>query len=298
MEPQPTPEAGEETVSLMRASAQTPEAVGTTGSGTVAAHMWSAPRFRRALSLLSPVIFFVVISATWEIIVQADLVNSFLLPAPSAVISAQWSLLSDAPYWSSLRITTYETIVGFLIGTAVGITLGAAIAMSRFLRRGFHPYVVLFQSLPKTALAPMFLLWFGFGVASKIVHAAAIAFFPVLVNTIAGLDSVNQAPILLMRSYGASKRQLLTKVSIPHALPTVMAGVKTAMSLALVGAIVSEFIGAREGIGYLIHFHSFRFRIDYVFALLATLAFLGLFLYWVLDVIDHRFIFWRSSRSQ
>jgi NitT/TauT family transport system permease protein len=247
---------------------------------------------------LAPLIFLVVISATWEILVQSDVVNSFLFPAPSAVISAQWSLLGDSAYWSSLRVTTYETIVGFLLGTGVGVLLGAAISMNRFLRRGFHPYVVLFQSLPKTALAPTFLLWFGFGTASKIVHAAAIAFFPVLINTIAGLDSVNQAPILLMRSYGASKRQLLAKVSIPHALPTVMAGVKIAISLALVGAIVSEFIGAREGIGFLIHFYSFRFRIDYVFALLATLAFLGLFLYWVLDVLDRRLIFWRSSRAR
>ncbi|MGH2788749.1 MAG: ABC transporter permease [Actinomycetota bacterium] len=273
-----------------------------TASATAAASLRersSIPaRFGRGLSFAAPVIFLLIISLTWEALVKSDVVNSFLLPAPSSVVAAQWSLLGDEAYWLSLRITTYETLVGFAIGTVVGISLGAAIAMSRFLRRGFHPYVVLFQSLPKTALAPTFLLWFGFGVASKIVHAAAIAFFPVLVNTIAGLDSLNQAPIMLMRSYGASNRQLLTKVSIPHALPTVMAGVKTAMSLALVGAIVSEFIGAREGIGFLIHFYSFRFRIDYVFALLATLAFLGLFLYWVIDMLDRRFIFWRSSRAR
>lgn len=255
-------------------------------------------RWKRSLNFLAPLIFFLTISIAWELVVRSDLVNPFLFPAPSKVIAATWELIQDPTYWSSLRATATETILGFFIGTGVGATLGAAIAMIPFLRRGFQPYVILFQSLPKTALAPTFLLWFGFGMASKIVHAAAIAFFPVLVNTIAGLDSLNENPQLLMRSYGAKKSQLLMKVSIPHALPTVMAGVKTAMSLALVGAIVSEFIGAREGIGYLIHFYSFRFRIDYVFALLFTLAILGLFLYWVLDMLDRRLIFWRSSRAQ
>ena len=243
-------------------------------------------------------IFFLTISIAWELIVQAEIADPFLFPAPSKVIAATWNLLQDAAYWSSLKATTTETILGFFIGTAVGAALGAAISISSFLRRGFHPYVIFFQCLPKTALAPTFLLWFGFGMTSKVVHAAAIAFFPVFVNTIAGLDSLTENPQLLMRSYGASKRQVLTKVSIPNALPTVMAGVKTAMSLALVGAIVSEFIGATEGIGFLIHFYSFRFRIDYVFALLATLAFLGLFLYWVLDILDRRLIFWRRARAR
>lgn len=255
-------------------------------------------RLSRALSILGPVIFLLTILITWETLVRTEVVNKFILPAPSAVISAQWSLLSDSAYWSGLRVTTYETLVGFLIGVAVGAALGAGIAMSDFLRRGLHPYVLLFQSLPKPALAPTFLLWFGIGAASKIALAATLAFFPVFVNTLAGLDSLNQAPILLMRSYGASKRQLLTKVSIPHALPTVMAGVKTAIALALVGAVTAELIGAREGIGFLSHYYSFRFRVDYVFSLLLTMAFLGLFLYWVLDFLDRRLIFWRSSRSR
>ena len=255
-------------------------------------------RLARALNFAAPLIFLLTISIGWELVVRAELVNPFLFPAPSKVFAATWELLQDPVYWSSLRATATETIVGFFLGTAIGAALGAAISISFFLRRGFHPYVVFFQCLPKTALAPTFLLWFGFGMSSKVVHAAAIAFFPVLVNTIAGLDSLNENPQLLMRSYGASKRQLLTKVAIPHALPTVMAGVKTAMSLALVGAIVSEFIGAREGIGFLIHYYSFRFRIDFVFALLATLAFLGLFLYWVLDFLDRRLIFWRRYRMR
>jgi NitT/TauT family transport system permease protein len=255
-------------------------------------------RLGKRLNFAAPLIFLLTISIIWEIVVQAELVNPFLFPPPSKVLAASWNLLQDPVYWSSLRATAAETVVGFFLGTAIGVGLGAAISISPFLRRGFHPYVVFFQCLPKTALAPTFLLWFGFGMASKVVHAAAIAFFPVLVNTIAGLDSLTENPQLLMRSYGASKRQTLTKVAVPHALPTVMAGVKTAMSLALVGAIVSEFIGAREGIGFLIHYYSFRFRIDYVFALLATLAFLGLFLYWTLDVLDRRLIFWRRSRTR
>lgn len=254
-------------------------------------------RTRRWRIDVVPLLVLAGLAAVGEALVRLDVISAFLLPTPSSVAGGLWMLLGDPDFWSSTRATVLETVSGFALGTVVGLLLGAAIAVSPFLRRGMHPYIVLFQSLPKTALAPTFLLWFGFGMASKVVHASAIAFFPVLINTIAGFDSVSAASRLLMRSYGASKRQMLTKVAIPDSLPTILAGVKTAMSLALIGAIVSELIGAREGLGFLIHYYSFRFRMDVVFALLVVLALVGLALYWVIEWLDRRLVFWRGTRA-
>ena len=244
-----------------------------------------------------PILIVLALVAVGEIVVRLEIVSPFLLPTPTSVVAALWELFGDPDFWSSTRATVVETLSGFAIGTVIGLVLGGAIAVSPFLRRGMHPYIILFQSLPKTALAPTFLLWFGFGMASKVVHAAAIAFFPVLINTVAGFDSVSAASRLLMRSYGASRRQMLSKVALPDSLPTILAGIKTAMSLALIGAIVSELIGAREGLGFLIQFYSFRFRMDMVFALLVVLALVGLALYWAIEWVDRRLVFWRGSRA-
>ena len=243
-----------------------------------------------------PLLLFVALIAFWEYVVQQEIVNPFLLAAPSQISTAMTTLLGEPEFWSSMRVTATETLLGFGLATGVGISLGAMVGMSSFLRRGLQPYIVLFQCLPKTALAPTFVVWFGFGMTSKVVHAAAIAFFPVFINTVAGLDSVGASPQLLMSSYGASKWQRVRKLSIPNALPFVFAGLKIGISFALIGAIVSEFLGAREGIGFLIQMNSFRARIDNVFALMAYLSVLGLVLYGAIAWLDKKVIFWRGNR--
>jgi len=157
-----------------------------------------------------------------------------------------------------------------------------------------YPYVILFQSLPKVALAPIFVIWFGFGLASKVIMAATIAFFPVLVNTLTGLEGVNKNAQLLFRGYGASRSLLFRKLSLPEILASVMAGLKTAITLALIGAIVAEFVGAQKGLGILLERFNFQLQMEEAFAVLLYLALMGLVLYLALDVIDRKVIFWKG----
>jgi NitT/TauT family transport system permease protein len=157
-----------------------------------------------------------------------------------------------------------------------------------------YPYVVLFQSLPKVALAPIFVVWFGFGISSKVIMAGTIAFFPLLVNTHTGLDSVNRNAILLMEGYGASRWLLFWKLSFPEILAAVMAGMKAAITFALIGAIVAEFVGAQKGLGILLERFNFQLQMEMAFAVLLYLALLGLVLYLLVDYVDRRVIFWKG----
>jgi len=241
-----------------------------------------------------PVVIFVIVVGTWEFLSRAEVLNRFILPAPTAIADAMTELAVEGFFWDAVRVTVLETVAGFALGSTVGFVVGAAIASFKILRQGLYPYVVLFQGLPKVALAPLFVVWFGFGISSKIVMAAAICFFPLLVNTISGLDSVDDSAKSFMRAYGASKRHVFVKLSLPTALSSAFAGLKTGMSFALVGAIVGEFVGSQEGMGSLIATFNFGLQVDSAFAVLVYLTVVGLILYLAIEWLEHKVIFWRG----
>ena len=241
-----------------------------------------------------PLVVFVVVVGTWEILTRAEVFNRFILPRPTAIVDAMTELAVESFFWDAVRVTVTETAAGWALGSIVGFLLGAAIASFTVLRQGLYPYVVLFQGLPKVALAPLFVVWFGFGITSKIVMAAAICFFPLLVNTISGLDSVDDSAKSFMRAYGASKRHVFMKLSLPEALTSAFAGLKTGMSFALVGAIVGEFVGSQEGMGALIATFNFGLQVDSAFAVLVYLTLVGLILYLAIERLEQKIIFWRG----
>jgi len=177
----------------------------------------------------------------------------------------------------------------------VGLVSGIALGVSRALYKLTYPLVVAFQSVPKIVLAPLLITWFGYGIESKVAMAVIISFFPVLINTIVGLESVPEEPLKLMRSLRASKWQIFYKLSLPTAAPIMFAGIKTALTFAVIGAIVAEFIGASEGLGYLLNVYSFQLRIDSVFAVIVVLSLIGSILYFFIDWLDRKLIFWRSD---
>lgn len=235
--------------------------------------------------------------AVWEAAVRALRVPAFILPSPSQVGAALYRGAVSGIYLQHLWITLAETLLGFLLGSAVAFVIGTALAASRRTEYFLYPYIVMFQSMPKVALAPLVVVWFGLGLTSKVVSAALIAFFPLLVNTVVGLRSADEDRVDLMRSLAASEMQIFRMLRLPSALPFIMAGLEVAMVFSLVGAIVAEFVGAEAGLGMLIQSRNFSMDVAGEFAVLFILAVLGLLLNAALVSVRRRVLFWDPSQK-
>lgn len=234
----------------------------------------------------------------WELIVRFFEVPIFIFPAPSKVAEALWRGFSTGLYQKHLYHTLLETVLGFLLGAALGFFLGTVVALNRYVEYFFYPYIVMFQSLPKVALAPLIVVWFGLGLKSQVVNAALVAFFPLLVNTIVGLKSADEDRMNLMRSLAASESQIFWILRLPNALPFVMAGLDVAMIFALIGAIVAEFVGARAGLGMLIQSMNFNMDVSGQFSVLLILSIVGLLLNRCILLIRRRVLFWDPSEKE
>jgi NitT/TauT family transport system permease protein len=245
---------------------------------------------------LIPLVF-VVFAGLWEWIVRALAIPPFLVPAPSAIARALAAGMASRLYAGHFAVTLSETLLGFLIAAGSGIVLGAVIAQFRLLEQTVYPYLVALQTLPKIAIAPLIIVWFGFGISSKIIIAAMVGFFPVLVNVIVGLKTIDQAKLELMRSFNASRWQTFRLVRFPNALPFVFAGLDVAIVFSVLGAIVGEFVGAQQGLGSLILQFNFALDIAGVFAILILLSLLGVALHLVMQAIQKRLVFWAEPEQ-
>jgi NitT/TauT family transport system permease protein len=234
----------------------------------------------------------------WELIVRVFEIPAFIFPPPSKVASALWRGFASGVYVQHLGITLVETVLGFVMGSALGFFLGAAVATNRYVEYFLYPYVVMFQALPKVALAPLIVIWFGLGMTSKVVNSALVAFFPLLVNTIVGLKSADEDRVSLMRSLAASERQIFWMLRLPNALPFVMAGLDVAMILSLIGAIVAEFVGAQSGLGMLIQSMNFTMDVSGQFSVLLILSVVGLVLSRIITFVRSRVLFWDPSEKE
>jgi NitT/TauT family transport system permease protein len=233
----------------------------------------------------------------WEGAVRLFGVPSFILPPPSSVLAALWNGITSALYLDHLRVTVVETLLGFVFGSILALVLGTLIALSYRTEYFLYPFIVMFQSMPKVALAPLIIVWFGLGLTSKVAQAAVTAFFPLMVNTIAGLRSADEDRVALMRSLDASQWQILTMLRLPSAMPFIMAGFEIAMVLSLIGAIVAEFVGAQQGLGVLIMSMTFSMDVAGQFSVLLILSLLGLLLNAIIVEARKRLLFWDSSQK-
>jgi NitT/TauT family transport system permease protein len=239
----------------------------------------------------------VTVLALWEGAVRLFAIPAFILPAPSSVAMALWRGTVSMLYLNHLGITVAETLLGFLAGSVLALLLGTLIALSRRVEYFLYPFVVMFQAVPKVALAPLIIVWFGLGMASKVAQAAFTAFFPLMINTIAGLRSADEDRVALMRSLDATEMQIFTMLRVPGAMPFIMAGFEIAMVLSLIGAIVAEFVGAQRGLGMLIMSMTFTMDVAGQFSVLLILALLGLLLNSVIVAIRKRVLFWDPSQK-
>jgi NitT/TauT family transport system permease protein len=235
--------------------------------------------------------------AAWEALVRLFNIPRYILPAPSLVAMALYRGVSSMVYIDNLWITLAETLLGFALGTALAFLLGTMVALSRRFEYYLYPFIVMFQALPKVALAPLIVVWFGLGLSSKVMNAALIAFFPLMVNTILGLRSADEDRVNLMRSLGASETQIFWMLRLPGALPFIMAGLEVAMIFSLIGAIVAEFVGAQSGLGVLIQSLNFSADIAGVFSVLLILSILGLILNQAILLVRRRVLFWDPSEK-
>lgn len=242
----------------------------------------------------------VAVGAIWETLSMIDppFWPAIILSRPTEIVPAFSEALTTGFVWENFWVTFQETMLGFVIGAGTGFLLGIYVALSAVFRKAFYPVVILFQSTPRVALAPIFISWFGFGITSKVALAATICFFPVLVNTISGLTLIDENAGLLMRSLRASKWQMFRSLRLPNAVPTIFAGLKTALTFALIGAIVGELTASNEGAGHLIETAAFQFRMDDVFAYLLLLALIGLALFITAQFLERKLVFWHVDTDE
>lgn len=217
--------------------------------------------------------------AAWEFTVRRSGLSALVLPAPSAVAAALWNGVSTGYFWPHLRATLSALLLGLAGGGVAGLLMGVALAESVLLERVLRPYVVVSQVVPKLALAPLFVLWFGFGIVPTALITALICFFPLMENTLTGLKHVDPQRLQLFRMLGATRWQTLLRLKLPVALPPILAGLRMAVVLALVGAVVGEFIGASHGLGAVVIASQGMMDTALMFAALFLIALIGLVLY-------------------
>jgi NitT/TauT family transport system permease protein len=229
----------------------------------------------------------------WHLVVVVFRPSSYLLPSPLDVVDElvqQWDLL-----WMHTVVTTQEMLVGFLLSVLISIPMALAIVSWRPLELATYPLLVISQAVPKVAIAPLMLVWLGFGAMPKIFVAVLIAFFPIVISTVVGLKSVPYEMLQLSRSMGLSRLGTFQKIQLPYALPHIFAGLKVGITLAVVGAVVGEFVGADKGLGYLLLFTLGRLNTRLMFADLVVLSALGVVAFWVVQIVERKTIPWHVS---
>ncbi|KRE35090.1 hypothetical protein ASG73_17270 [Janibacter sp. Soil728] len=234
-----------------------------------------------------------VMLAAWQAISSAGLVEQYVLPAPWDIAKA---MVSDAGlFWTASIPTLTAIIVGFVISILIALPIAIGMVYSPLLQRAIYPLLVLSQVVPKVALAPLFIIWFGFGTAPKVFMVVLIAFFPLVVDAVVGFQAARPESLMLVRSMGASRWQAFWKVRFPWALPSIFAGAKVAITLAVVGAVVAEFVGADNGLGVVITQARGNLDTVTVFAGIGFLSIIGLALFAIVSVLERVLV--RGSRS-
>lgn len=244
-----------------------------------------------------PVLTLLALLALLEVAARGGLVNPLIMPAPTRIAEALVTLMQQQFFWRNFYWTAFEATVGFALGVALGFTTGLIIGISRFAKKSVYPLAVAIQSTPQVAIAPLFLIWFGFGIAPRVFFAALSCFFPVLVAVVVGLNAADQDARTLLRSLGASRWTMFRKLLFPASLPTLFAGLRLAVPAALVGALVGEFVGGNVGLGVMVTTFNSQLRIAESFAVIVVLAVMGYSSYLTIEWLDRRVVSWGHRDS-
>jgi NitT/TauT family transport system permease protein len=245
---------------------------------------------------LRPLLLIVILVAVWDLTIRIFKIPPYLVPTPAAIlqqIAQQWPMLlqESVP-------TINATLGGFALSVAIGVPIAMLVAYSPLVESYLYPLVVFSQSIPKVAIAPLFVVWFGFGLFPRILVAFLLGFFPVVVSTVMGFKSVERDLIDLARSMGSPPLKMFFKILLPHALPAIFSSMKVSITLAVVGAVVGEFVGANSGLGYVLQRANGNFDQPLIFSALVVLSVIGSLLFVALDVLERFAVPWHSSQRQ
>lgn len=246
--------------------------------------------FSRGIQIAAPWLVTLLVFLLWELMCHAFNIPPYVLPPPSAVFRALTTYRSQI--LSHSLHTLFTTIVGFWLAVVGGLLLGLAVGASRIVYVTLYPLLIGFNSIPKVALVPVIVIWFGIGTVPAIITAFSIAFFPIAVNIATGLATIEPEMRDVLRSLGASKWEVLTKVGIPRSMPYLFASLKIAITLAFVGSVISETVASNEGIGYLMLSASSRFDVPLVFAGLLVVGAMGVAMYVICVLVELRMTHW------
>ncbi|VEG53881.1 binding-protein-dependent transport system inner membrane protein [Mycolicibacterium aurum] len=249
---------------------------------------------RTASNLWRPLALVIAIVAAWWAVTQAELVAPYILPSPADT----WRTAQEnAAYLAqNTWVTTWETVIGFAIAAVFGVFVAVVMIYSASLEKTVYPLILFAQVIPKIAIAPLFVVWLGFGPSPKILVAVLMAFFPIVISGLAGLRSVDPEILELTSTMGASRFKTFLKIRFPASLPQLMSGLKVAATLAVTGAVVGEFVGANEGLGYVILQANGNVDTAMLFAALIIMSLLGIVLFALIEVAEKLLIPWHSSR--
>ena len=251
----------------------------TEAKGSFITNFYSQKLLGQFLVIVTPFLFLLI----WHLIAAGT--TPLILPNPYDVFMRLVSYFVNGRIWPHLFMTTQEILAGFVLGSVLGLGFGTLVSESDIARKVIMPYIIVTQALPKFALAPMLVIWFGFGMAPKVIIAALIAFFPLVENTFMGLTTTPQPQLELFRALRASRITTLLKLRIPHAVPAIFSGFRVALMLSLVGAVVAEYVGANQGLGALIIVSQGTLDTELMFVAFVILTVLGLCLDWLYGLV-------------
>jgi NitT/TauT family transport system permease protein len=257
------------------------------------------PAFREALLpwITTPILLLIFVGI-WHFYVTIGGVSAFILPAPAAVWSAWVDMLWSRRAWAHTGWTVYATLYGFLWALVIGVGLGVLIGRVRWLETTLNPFIVATQVIPKVALVPLFVVWFGFGVTSKVIVAAVLAFFPILTNTVLGVKSIDSGHRDVMTSLNASRWQVFRRLELPSALPYILTGMEVGIVLAIIGAIVGEYLGGNNGLGAMLIAKMNGYETDGLFAVIIQMTILGFIFYFGIGALRRILIPWHESAGK
>jgi len=235
--------------------------------------------------------------AIWWIYVAVKKPPAYILPSPSKVWTSLVKLFASGEVYPHLWTTTYEVILGFIIGALLGIALGYAFSKVRFLHDMFMPYLIFMQTAPKIALVPLFIVWFGIGLVSKVILIISMVLFPVQAGMMLGLDSIPEDVGNLMKILKATKWQIFSKVEMEYSLPALFSGLKIGIVQAVIGAIVAEWMSGKQGLGYILTYASSTYNTAMLLAGIVVTILLGIFTYECINILERRFLSWHISQQ-
>ncbi|RVU55071.1 ABC transporter permease [Anaerosphaera multitolerans] len=253
--------------------------------------------YQKYKKFILPIAVLPIILLLWELSIKVFNIPSYLLPSPRALLGYIIKLFSSGTIIPHILITLKEIFLGTAIGIVLGLILGYIMAKIQLVERLIMPFVIILQTAPKISLAPLFILWLGLGIESKVVLVILVVMFPIMINQVLAIRTIDKNIYNLMKVLNATKLQIFFKIELPYSFEMLMSGIKLAITQAVTGAVIGEMIGAKAGLGYLLTLGSETYDISMILSSVIVLSFIGLFLYEMFNLLENKTLYWKEDSS-